>query len=126
MAVITDEEESTAVRHIDLHSDQACRMSDAPPLQSFWSRLTISVPRQVVQCNALAEIEISLVEGFPIPGKCQRARRCGSQQNDLQAQLEIVLQVNANVRSGCDRPEGRPQFSVVHPDFDILTVQKFV
>jgi len=92
VAMITDEKESSAVRHIDLHPNQA-----------------ISVARQMMQSDALAEVEIPLVEGLPV-----------------EAQLQIMLEVNADVGSGRYRPEGRSQLSVVHPNFDILPVQELI
>jgi len=92
VAVVADEEESTAVWHIDLHADQA-----------------IGVPRQVMQGDALAEVKGSLIESLPV-----------------QAQLEIMLQVDANIGSSRDRPKRRSQFSVMDPDLDILPIQELV
>lgn len=50
MAVITDEEDRAAVWQVDLHAHQ-----------------TVRVAREVVQRDALAEIEAALVESLPIP-----------------------------------------------------------
>lgn len=50
MAVIADEENRPTVRQVDLHAHQPVR-----------------VPGQVVQGDALAEIEGALVEGLPVP-----------------------------------------------------------
>lgn len=50
MAVIADEEDRSALGQVDLHSDE-----------------TVRVPWEVVQSNALAEIEAALVEGLPVP-----------------------------------------------------------
>lgn len=52
MAMITDEEEGTTLRQVDLHSDQAIGMT--------W---------KVVESDALAEIEAALVECLPVPVK---------------------------------------------------------
>jgi len=54
VAMITDEEEGATVRHVDLHSNQA-----------------IGVAWQVMQCNALAEIKSSVVEGLPVSARGQ-------------------------------------------------------
>jgi hypothetical protein len=50
MAVIADEEDSAAVGKVDLHSYQ-----------------TVRVAWEVVQRDALAEVEAALVEGLPVP-----------------------------------------------------------
>jgi len=50
VAVITDEEDRAAVRKIDLHSHQSVRVAG-----------------EVVQRDALAEIEAAFVEGLPVP-----------------------------------------------------------
>lgn len=47
--MVADEQVSTTVLQIDLHTNQA-----------------ISVSRQVVQGDALAEVECSLIEGLPV------------------------------------------------------------
>lgn len=52
VAVVADEEEGAAVGKIELHSNQAVRMA--------W---------QVVQSDALAEVQCSLVEGLPVSAK---------------------------------------------------------
>ena len=52
MAVITDEEDRAAVWQVDLHAHQ-----------------TVRVAREVVQRDALAEIEAALVESLPVPVK---------------------------------------------------------
>ena len=50
MTVIADEEVSPSFRHIDLHPNEP-----------------ISVTWQMVQGNALAEVECLIVERFPVP-----------------------------------------------------------
>jgi hypothetical protein len=50
VAVITDEEDRSTVGQVDLHADQ-----------------TVGVAGQVVQSDALAEIEAAFVEGLPVP-----------------------------------------------------------
>jgi len=49
VAVVTDEEDGSTVRQIDLHANQ-----------------TVGVAGQVVQGDALAEIETTLIEGLPV------------------------------------------------------------
>jgi len=49
VAVIADEEDRSTVQQIDLHADQ-----------------TVRVTGQVVQSDALAEIEATFVEGLPV------------------------------------------------------------
>lgn len=53
MAMIADKEDRSALGQIDLHSDQTVRVS--------W---------EVVQSDALAEVEAALVEGLPVPNRC--------------------------------------------------------
>lgn len=70
VAMITDEEESATVGHIDLHADQAFE-------NQFWphSRVvihTVCVAWQMVQCNTLTEVEGAVIEGFPVARCCQR------------------------------------------------------
>lgn len=50
MAVIADEENRAAVWQVDLHAHQ-----------------TVRVPWEVVQRDALAEVEAAFVEGLPVP-----------------------------------------------------------
>jgi hypothetical protein len=50
VAVIADEEDRSTVGQVDLHADQ-----------------TVGVAGQVVQSDALAEIEAAFVEGLPVP-----------------------------------------------------------
>lgn len=50
MAVIADEEDRAAVWQINLHAHQ-----------------TVRVAWEVVECDALAEVEAALVEGLPVP-----------------------------------------------------------
>ena len=50
MAVVGDEEVGAHFGHVDLHADQA-----------------VGVAGQVVQGDALAEVECSFVEGLPVP-----------------------------------------------------------
>jgi len=50
MAVIADEEDRAAVWQINLHAHQ-----------------TVRVTWEVVQRDALAEVEAALVEGLPVP-----------------------------------------------------------
>lgn len=50
VAVVADEKDRAAVGQVDLHAHQAVR-----------------VPREVVQRDALAEVEAALVEGLPVP-----------------------------------------------------------
>jgi hypothetical protein len=52
MAMVTDEEPSATIRHIDLHTDQ-----------------TIGVSWQVMQCYTLTEIKGLLIKGLPIATK---------------------------------------------------------
>lgn len=47
--MIGDENKGAALGHVDLHADQA-----------------ISVAREVMQRNALAELERAFVKGFPV------------------------------------------------------------
>jgi hypothetical protein len=49
MAVVADEENRSAVGQVDLHADQ-----------------TVRVAGQVVQGDALTEIEAAFVEGLPV------------------------------------------------------------
>ena len=50
VAVIADEEDGSAIGQVDLHADQ-----------------TVGVAGQVVQGDALAEIEAAFVKGLPVP-----------------------------------------------------------
>jgi hypothetical protein len=50
MAVIADEEDRAAVWQVDLHAHQ-----------------TVRVAREVVQRDALAEVEAALVKSLPVP-----------------------------------------------------------
>jgi hypothetical protein len=50
VAVVADEEDGSAIGQVDLHADQ-----------------TVGVARQVVQGDALAEIEAAFVKGLPVP-----------------------------------------------------------
>lgn len=50
MAVVTDEEDRAAVWEVDLHAHQ-----------------TVRVAWEVVQRDALAEVEAALVESLPVP-----------------------------------------------------------
>lgn len=52
VAVITNEQERAAVLEIDLHADQAIRVS--------W---------KMVQCDALTEVERPLIECLPVPAQ---------------------------------------------------------
>ena len=70
VAMITNEEEGSTVRHINLHPNQACEVLEAPSLPLTWFKLTISVTWQVMQSDALTEVEVPLVEGLPVPAKC--------------------------------------------------------
>lgn len=66
MAVIADEEYRAAFGQVDLHPDQTIRVS--------W---------QVVQRNALAEVEAALVECLPVPVDVYR-------QQVLKRQIDAV------------------------------------
>lgn len=92
MAVVTDKEESTTIRHVDLHTNES-----------------ISMARQMMQCDSLAEVDGPVVESLPI-----------------EAEFEIMLKINANVGSRCDGPEGGFQLFVVDPNLDILSVQEHI
>jgi len=50
VAVVADEEDRSTVWQVDLHADQ-----------------TVRVAGQVVQGDALAEIEAAFVKGLPVP-----------------------------------------------------------
>lgn len=50
MAVIANEKDRAAVWQVDLHAHQ-----------------TVRVPREMVQRDALAEVEAALVESLPVP-----------------------------------------------------------
>ena len=52
MAVVADKEDRAALGKVDLHSDEA-----------------FGVARQVMECNALAEVQAALVERLPVPGR---------------------------------------------------------
>jgi len=90
VAVVADEQVCATVLQIDLHTDQAVGMA--------W---------QVVQSDALAEVEGSFVEGLPV-----------------EIELQVMLQVHAHIRAGRHRPECRAQLQIVHPDLDIFPVQE--
>ncbi|MBV35062.1 MAG: hypothetical protein CMP47_06330 [Rickettsiales bacterium] len=68
MAVVTDKEESTTIRHIDLHTNQSCGKSVTLSIRSV-GLLTISMARQMMQCNSLAEVDGPVVESLPIAGR---------------------------------------------------------
>ncbi len=53
VAMVRHEEEGAALLHVDLHADQA-----------------IGVAGEMVQGNALAEVEALVVEGLPVAGSC--------------------------------------------------------
>lgn len=59
MAMIADEEEGSAVAQIKLHADQA-----------------VGVAWQVVEGDALAEIEGAVVEGLPVASVAVSLGRC--------------------------------------------------
>lgn len=50
MAMITDEEEGTCLKHVDLHPNQTIRM-----------------PGQVVESDALTKVQALIRKGFPVP-----------------------------------------------------------
>ena len=76
VAVIADEEDRSTVGQVDLHTDQ-----------------TVGVAGQVVQGDALAEVEAAFVEGLPV-----------------QSQLEVVLEIDADVIAGGNLPESGSEF----------------
>lgn len=49
MAMVTDKEEGTRLKHVDLHSNQTIRM-----------------PGQVVESDALTKVQALIREGFPV------------------------------------------------------------
>jgi hypothetical protein len=45
-------------------------------------------------------------------------------QVHLQAQLKVVLEVDTDISAGGNRPEGRSELQIVHPDLDVLAIQE--
>ena len=43
-----------------------------------------------------------------------------------QSELEVVLQINANVSTRCNGPEGGSELPVVNPDLDVLAIHELV
>ena len=93
VAVIANEEISATVLEIDLHANQS-----------------VGVPRQMVQCDALAEVEGSLIESLPITTVKSASDISSILELHLQVELQIVLQIHANICAGCYRPEGGTKF----------------
>jgi hypothetical protein len=70
MAVVTDKEESTTIRHVDLHTNESCGKSVTLNISPV-GLLTISMARQMMQCNSLAEVDGPVVESLPIAARRQ-------------------------------------------------------
>jgi hypothetical protein len=62
-----------------------------------------------MQRNPLTKIDSPIVECLPV-----------------QAELEVVLQVDACIGTRSDRPEGGSQFLIMDPDLDVLAVHEHV
>ena len=72
-------------------------------------QLTISVSRKMVECDALAEVNSTVVKGLPI-----------------QAKLQVVCQVHAYVSACSDGPKGRAQLLIMDPYFNVFSVEENV
>ena len=117
MAVIADEEDRAAVWQINLHAHQ-----------------TVRVTWEVVQRDALAEVEAALVEGLPVP-VCEIAKSVNGQRmqeippprengKNVQIQLQIMLQINTHIRPRRHTPKRTPQLPIMHPNLNILPIKE--
>lgn len=89
MAMVTNEQVGAAVLQIDLHANQS-----------------VSVTRQMMQRNALAEVEGSLVKGLPVAAvKLAKQVLETTRMLDLQIQLQIMLQIHTHIGTSSHRPE---------------------
>lgn len=70
---------------------------------------TISMARQMMQRNALAEIHSPLIERLPV-----------------QRQIHVMLQVNTDICSSRNGPKCGAQFLVMNPDLNVFSVKKLV
>lgn len=111
--MVTDEEERPRIRKVKLHPDQACHRHHNQPLRSNVlagkDQLTVGMPRQMMQRDPLAEVHSPLIECLPV-----------------QPQLQVVLQVHANVRARRHGHKRGGQLPMMNPDLDVLAVQEHV
>lgn len=78
-----------------------------------------------MQGDALTEVDSPFIEGLPIPVPTQHGAPYHVSVY-LQAKLQVVLQVDANICAGCDRHEGGPQFSIMDPYLNVLAVKEHI
>lgn len=108
VTMIAHENESAAVWEVDLHANEA-----------------ISVTRQVVQCDALTEVQRSLVECLPIAVAVSVLPGISNAYSYVQVKLHVVLQIHANICTCGNGPESRSQLQIVYPNFDILNIDQY-
>lgn len=137
VAVVGNKEEGAGFGHVDLHADETCEevvissgmcckfgslkyaslshnkygawRANAQQRGAWDMRLTIGMSRQMVQGNALAKVEGLVIKSLPV-----------------EAELEIVLQVDTLVRTSSHTPERTLQLTVMHPDLNIWPVHELI
>jgi hypothetical protein len=78
-----------------------------------------------MKCNALTKVEGLVIERLPVSANSVRPGPSSIFPN-LQAQLQIMLQIHTLIRARGHTPERAPELSVMDPDLDISPIHELI